>query len=93
MEKKVQDKIIKTAKASGFYVLKLKPGPGVPKGMLDVLILKEGFWGVIECKAYPNSEWQALQEYTFDKFAAWSWARVADSTNVDSVCEEIKALA
>jgi Holliday junction resolvase len=93
VEKKVQDKIIKTAKEAGFYVLKTRPGPGVPKGMLDILLLKGNFWGVIECKAYPDSKWQTLQKHTFDKFSAWSWARVAHCENVDDVCEEIKALA
>lgn len=93
MEKRVQDKIIKAFKRNGFYVMKLRPGPGIPKGMLDVLALKEGFWGVVECKAYEKSEWKVLQEYTFNKFSDWSWARVAHSDNVDEICEEIDNLA
>lgn len=93
MEKKVQDKIVKAARQAGFYVMKLRPGPGIPKGMLDVLILKEGFWGVIECKAVPKSKWQPLQPETFAKFEQWSWARVAHSENVNEICEEIKAIA
>jgi Holliday junction resolvase len=93
VEKKVQDKIIKAFRAAGFYVIKTKPGPGVPVGMLDVLALKEGCWAVVECKAYPDSPWRPLQEKTFKKFEDWSWARVAHSENVDEVCEAIKALA
>ena len=93
MEKAVQTKIIKSAKKAGFYVIKTRPGPGVPKGMLDVLLLKEGFWGVVECKATEKSAWQPLQKEMFAKFADWSWARVAHSGNVDEVCAEIEALA
>jgi Holliday junction resolvase len=93
LEKKVQDKIIKTFRRNGFYVMKLRPGPGIPKGMCDVLALKEGFWGVVECKAYPDSDWQTLQEPTFKKLSDWSWGRVAHSENVEEVCREIDALA
>lgn len=93
VEGKVQHQIIKEFKKAGFVVYKLKPGPGIPVGSLDVLALKEGFWAVVECKAYPNSPWRPLQEKTFEKLSDWSWGRVVHSENVDSVCEEIKALA
>lgn len=93
MEKKVQTKVIKTLKRCGFYVIKTRPGPGTPKGCLDIVFMKEGFWGSIECKAYEDSDWQPLQPETFAKFSEWSWARVAHSGNVDEVCAEIELLA
>lgn len=92
MESKVQTKIIKHLKKRGFYVVKTRPGPGTPKGCLDIIFMKEGFWGAIECKAYANSAWQVLQPETFKKFSEWSWARVAHSGNVDEVCAEIDQL-
>lgn len=93
VEGTVQSKIIKHLKSRGFYVIKTRPGPGTPKGCLDIIFMKEGFWGAIECKAYPNSKWQVLQPETFAKFSDWSWARVAHSENIDEIKAEIDQIA
>lgn len=88
-EKKVQDKIIKKLKEKKCYIIKTRPGPGTPKGCLDIIFLLEGFWGAIECKAHADSKWQQLQPETFKKFSEWSWARVAHTENVYEVIAEL----
>lgn len=89
MERKIQAKIIKYLKSKGCYVLKTKPGPGVPVGCPDIVFLFEGFWGAIEVKADENSPFQVLQEPTLEKLDNWSWARVVHSGNYSQVLAEL----
>lgn len=93
MEKKVQTKILQCLRRNKFYVIKTRPGPGIPTGCPDILFFKEGFWGAIEVKAYEDSDYQPGQEVTLAKFDDWSWARTAHSGNMLSICAEIDALA
>lgn len=71
-ESKLQSQIIKFLKSKGAYVIKTKPGPGVPVGCLDIVFLYEGAWGVIEVKADESSRYQPGQEATIARLSAWS---------------------
>lgn len=72
MESKLQSEIIKFLKTKGAYVVKTRPGPGVPVGCPDIIFLYEGAWGVIEVKASAKSSFQPGQKITLDKLAEWS---------------------
>lgn len=74
MESKLQSQIIKWLKSKGAYVIKTKPGPGVPVGCPDVIFLYEGAWGALECKAAKTARFQPGQEATLAKLSQWSFA-------------------
>ena len=90
MESKLQTKLIKFLKSKGCYVLKPKPGPGVPVGCPDVIFFYEGFWGAIEVKSSATAEWQPLQKETLEKFNKWSYARKIYPENYEEIIAEIE---
>lgn len=72
MESKLQSNIIKWLKSKGAYVIKTKPGPGVPVGCPDILALYEGAWLALECKAAEKAKWQPGQQATLERLSEWS---------------------
>lgn len=88
----LQSNIRKYLKSKGCYVLVIRPQPGIPDGMSDVLFMLEGFWGAIEVKDSPTAKWQPLQKETLEKFAAWSWAKRVDPTNWGEVKQELERI-
>lgn len=92
MEKKVQTRLIKYLRSKGCYVIKTKPGPGVPVGCPDVIFFKEGFWGCAEVKATEKSAYQPLQKETIAKLSQWSWCKVIHSNNVEKVLDELDSI-
>lgn len=92
MESKVQKRLIQFLKSRGCYVIKTKPGPGVPVGCPDVIALYEGFWAAFECKADEDSPFQPGQEATLAKLESWSVAKVVHSQNIDEVIEDLKKI-
>jgi Holliday junction resolvase len=72
MESKLQAEIIKWLKVSGAYVIKPRPGPGVPVGCPDIIFLFQDKWGVIEVKADEKSQFQPGQESTLRSLREWS---------------------
>lgn len=77
-ESKLQSEIIRYLKQKGCYVIKTKPGPGIPTGCPDIIFLLDGFWGALEVKASPMAGYQPLQMETLLRFNEWSWARRVD---------------
>lgn len=71
-ESTLQAKIIKWLKSKGAYVIKTKPGPGVPVGCPDVVFIFEGAWGVIEVKSSKTAKVQPGQPETLLRLARWS---------------------
>lgn len=63
-EQKLQAKIIKWLKERGAYVIKTRPGPGVPVGCLDVIALHNWKWAAIEVKASAKAPYRLGQEAT-----------------------------
>jgi len=89
VESTLQSKIRQYLKDKGCYVLVIKPQPGIPDGMTDILFMLEGFWGGIEVKDSPAAKYQPLQEETIAKFNEWSWARRVDPFNWPEVKGEL----
>ena len=92
MERKVQSKLVKYLKSKGCYVIKTRPGPGVPVGCPDVIALHEGAWFAFEVKADEDSEFQPLQEKTIEKLDSWGLAFIIHSDNYDEIIEELDYL-
>lgn len=92
MESKTQERLIKYLKKRGCYVIKPKPGPGVPVGCPDVIFLFEGFWGAFEVKSSKLARYQPLQKETIQKFDGWSYARVVYPANFDEIINELEHL-
>lgn len=91
-ESNLQSTIRKWLKGRGCYVMVIRPQPGIPDGMSDILFLKEGFWGVIEVKPNPTAKWQPLQKETLKKLDDWSWGRRVDPTTWPGVRAELEVL-
>ena len=91
-ESKLQSKIRQYLRDKGCYVLVIKPQPGIPDGMSDILFMLEGFWGAIEVKDSPSAPYQPLQMETLLKFDEWSWARRVDPTTWPAVKGELDKL-
>lgn len=92
MEKKVQTRLIKYLRSKGCYVIKTKPGPGVPVGCPDVIALYEGWWGAFECKASAKAPFQQLQEHTIEKLNNWSLAVVVHPDNIEEVISQLEKM-
>ena len=61
MEAKLQSKIIKWLKSQGCYVLKTKPGAGIPRGCPDIIALYHDRYIAIEVKASATAPFQPGQ--------------------------------
>jgi len=92
IESRLQSAIRKYLKDKGCYVLVIKPQPGIPDGMTDILFMLEGFWGAIEVKNSPKAKYQPLQMETLLKFNEWSWARRVDPSSWPDVKAELEAM-
>lgn len=69
-ERALQSEIISWLKREGFYVIKPKPGPGVPVGCPDIIGLHRIGWVAIEVKASPTAKFQPGQELTLKRLTA-----------------------
>lgn len=92
MESKTQSKLIKKLKSMGFYVIKTKPGPGVPIGCPDVIAFKEGFWCAFEVKSSKTAKFQPRQKETIEKLNNWSYAKVVYPANYDEIVAELEKM-
>jgi len=92
IEAKLQSEIVKWLRHKGCYVIKTKPGVGVPVGCPDILFMIEGFWGGIETKRSKSAPFQPLQKETLKKLDAWSWAKRVDPSNWDIIKEELEII-
>lgn len=91
-ESKLQAEIIKYLESRGCYVIKTRPGAGVPLGCPDIIFMKEGFWGAVEVKRSPMASYQPLQEATLDLLDGWSWAKRVDSTVWHIIKQELEQI-
>lgn len=91
-ETNLQTKIIKYLKSKKCYVIKTRPGAGIPDGCPDIIFMLEGFWGAIEVKADPAADYQPLQEVTLERMNNWSWARRVDPMDWPTIKEELETI-
>lgn len=88
-ESKLQSTIIQYLKRKGWYVIKTRPGVGIPIGCPDIIALCGGVWIAIEVKGSPEAKYRPLQKETLDSLNKWSWARRVDPTNWPEVKAEL----
>lgn len=92
-ERQVQNKVIKTLKDKGAYVIKTHPGLGTPTGAPDIFFFKGSIYGVIECKAEESSSYRPLQVETLRKFSRWGvYSKAVYKENVGAVCAELEVM-
>lgn len=92
MESQIQARLIKYLRGRGFYVIKTKPGPGVPVGCPDVFAFNEGWWTAFEVKSSAKAPFQPLQERTLKKLGDWSSVWVVYPENYDDVISELEKM-
>lgn len=91
-ESSLQSEVIRYLRSKGCYVIKTRPGAGVPLGCPDIIFMFEGFWAAIEVKAGVRSPYKPLQLETLKKFNEWSWARRVDPGNWIEVKYELEKI-
>lgn len=88
-EADLQSDIASFCRKLGARVIKQDPTIGKQKGLPDLLIIKDGWWGMIEVKDHKNSSHQPGQ----DEWVAWanenSWAKFVYHENWKEVKEEL----
>lgn len=91
-ESALQTKLANALRALGAKVIKQDPTIGRQKGIPDLLIIKNGWWGMVECKAHKNSKHQPLQ----DDWIRWaqdnSYGRFIYKENYEEALAELKEL-
>lgn len=91
-EANLQSAIVEYLRDKNCYVIKTRPGSGTPLGCPDIIFMLEGFWGAIEVKAAPSSNYQPLQIETLLKFDDWSWARRVDPLSWPDIRQELETM-
>ena len=91
-ESDLQAKIIKWLRSKGCIVYKMQQNATTRIATPDVLFLKEGFWGAIECKASARAKFQPGQKEMVAKLNDWSYAVVAYPTNWADIQKELSVI-
>ncbi len=91
-ESRLQSEVVKFLKKRGCYVIKTKPGPGIPTGCPDVFAVLDGFWLALEIKADKQSKFQPLQKETIHKLDKWSYAKVVYPENWPEIQAELEKI-
>lgn len=93
LEKDFKAKTVKELRAMGFKVIQLIASAMTPLGQPDTIILKEGFWGMLEFKKSKNAKKRPGQ----DQWIKWaeenSYGRFIYPENHDEIIAELKELA
>lgn len=91
-EAKFQSSVIKYLRSKGCIVYKMQQNATTRIATPDVLFLKEGFWGAIECKASARAKFQPGQKEMVAKLNDWSYAQVAYPGNWDEIKKELDVI-
>lgn len=84
-----QSKVLKYLRSKGCIAYKMQQNATTRIATPDIMFIKEGFWGAIECKATARSKFQPGQKEMVAKLDDWSWARVAYPNNWSKIKEEL----
>jgi Holliday junction resolvase len=71
MEIRLQAEIIKWLRDRDVYVIKTRPGPGMPVGCPDVFGFYGANWLALEVKASAKAPWRPGQEATIKRLVNW----------------------
>lgn len=91
-EARIQERLIKYLRGKGCYVIKTKPGMGVPVGCPDIFAFLEGWWGAFEVKSSAKAPFKPLQKETLELLGQWSTVYVVHSDNVEQIIAELDAI-
>lgn len=89
-ENKFQASLIKRIKERFVDAIVLKNDPNYKQGIPDLLILHNGHWAALECKASENASFRPNQEYYIEKMNGMSFARVIFPENMEEVLDEME---
>lgn len=92
LEKDFQAKVIKWLKSQGCIAIKYQQNATTKASFPDILFLKEGFWGAIECKKSKTSKFRPGQKEMVAKLDEWSWAKAVYPENWAEVQAELKEM-
>jgi len=87
-----QSKVLKWLRSKGCIAYKMQQNATTRIATPDILFIKEGFWGAIECKASSRAKFQPGQKEMVAKLDGWSWARVAYPQNWDIIKDELEEI-
>lgn len=91
-EKKLQGEIIEYLERSGAYVLKTKPGGGIPVGCPDIIALYKDRYIAIEVKESSTASYQPGQKYTLRKLSEGNpYVFVAFPENWEAIRSKLQA--
>ncbi len=91
-ESKFQSEVLKYLRHKGCIALKQQMNATTRAGTPDIIFMKEGFWGAIECKASKNAKFRPNQKEMIEKMNEWSWAVVAYPENWGKIKEELEGI-
>lgn len=92
LEKDFQAKVVKWLRSQHCIVLKYQQNATTRASIPDILFLKEGFWGAIECKKSKTAKYRPGQKEMVAKMDEMSWARVAYPENWDEIKKELEEI-
>lgn len=90
-EAELQKKVIQFLKKKGCFVMKITPGPGIPKGTPDICIFRNSWVGFLEVKASMKAKFQPGQKETLSFLGKSFFARVITPEDYDKIIEELVA--
>ena len=92
LEKNFQAKVVKWLRSQHCIVLKYQQNATTRASIPDILFLKEGFWGAIECKKSKTAKYRPGQKEMVAKMDEMSWARTVYPENWGEVQKELEEL-
>lgn len=92
IEAKFQREVASWLRKQGCEVFKMNPGAGIPSATEDLLFLKEGLWGFLECKKARNAKHRPGQDKTVARHNEMSYSRFVWPENWKEIQKELKEI-
>lgn len=91
-EAKFQAQVKKWLVSKGCEVFKMTPGSGIPDSTEDLLFLKEGFWGFLECKKSKDAKHRPGQDKTVARHNSMSYSAFCYPENWEEIKKELEVI-
>lgn len=88
-EAQFQKKVASWLRRHGCEVFKMTPGAGIPDSTEDLLFLRDGFWGFLECKKSKTAKHRPGQDKTVQRHNEMSYSRFVWPENWEEVQHEL----
>lgn len=92
LEKDFQSKVIKWLRSKGFKCYKQQMNATTRAGTPDCIILKEGWWGMLEFKKSKNSPKRPGQQQNIDWANENSWGSFCYPENWSEIKEYLESI-